>query len=464
MDGYPPSGPGLASLTGVRSGKRSYYEEFRRSDERLERTVEAMDAISRALVRTVEGPRGLLEEVARTAALHLDAEWVILALTDRALTGSLPRVVVVDSSMTVSTEITGLPEEVAEEVRLIRTGGHAAAPVEATRVRVPMTIEGRQVGGLTALPSEASPVAAGDLSVMGILANLAAVALHTSQEFQASQTLHQQARRQYAEAEAKSRELAQRTRQLNQTQERLTLALQRELLDTERHRIARELHDSVAQVVLSAGMSMELTRGILADGDSDPAALESLGTAKDLCGQAVEQLRRAIYALHLPHHEQVASLPDLLNEVAGHHRPGLGIQVRVVGTEIPIPADASHEIARAVGEALFNVVAHADADRAVIRVRYGPEELMVAVADNGQTRAAELQAHLERSRRVSADGRHRGLVNIETRIHELGGRLAVAQSRLGGPRLEMHIPLPLHERRGVISGLVGGNDEQVEAR
>ena len=63
--------PDLATLTGVRSGKTSYYRAYVRSDERMQRAVRAMDSISRALVRTVEGPRGLLEEVARAAAAHL---------------------------------------------------------------------------------------------------------------------------------------------------------------------------------------------------------------------------------------------------------------------------------------------------------------------------------------------------------------------------------------------------------
>ena len=72
----------LATLTGVRSGKTSYYRAYVRSDERMQHAVRAMDSISRALVRTVEGPRGLLEEVVRAAAAHLNAEWTVLALSD----------------------------------------------------------------------------------------------------------------------------------------------------------------------------------------------------------------------------------------------------------------------------------------------------------------------------------------------------------------------------------------------
>ncbi len=86
----------LATLTGVRSGKTSYYRAYVRSDERMQHAVRAMDSISRALVRTVEGPRGLLEEVVRAAAAHLNAEWTVLALADGHLKGARPRFLAAD--------------------------------------------------------------------------------------------------------------------------------------------------------------------------------------------------------------------------------------------------------------------------------------------------------------------------------------------------------------------------------
>lgn len=369
--------------------------------------------------------------------------------------------VAVDAQLRADSGAGLLPGEVQAELDRIRSGKSPGSGAGTDWVRAPMTISGKQVGSLVAhLQPRARPDAA-DISVLGILANLAAVSLHTSQEFHYSQVLHRKANQQYSEAAARGRELAERNAELSQAKERLTLAQQRELLDNERHRIARELHDSVTQVVLSAGMSLELARGQLAQQDHPgPAgdALGSLSTAKDLCGQAVEQLRRAIYALHQPHHDTVASLPGLLNEVAEHHRSQLTIRLRVYGTEIPLPASANHEIARAVGEALFNVSAHAHADTAAIRIRYRPTEITVSVSDDGSGRAEDLQRALTRSRAAgTCDGRHRGLVNIETRLGELGGSLCVAQSRLGGPQLEMRLPLPLTSPAGpgLIAGLVG---------
>ena len=72
--------PALAALTGVRSSKQSYYREYRVTNDRMARAVRAMDSISHALVRTVEGPRGLIEEVVRAAAEHLQSKWLLLAL------------------------------------------------------------------------------------------------------------------------------------------------------------------------------------------------------------------------------------------------------------------------------------------------------------------------------------------------------------------------------------------------
>ncbi|MDP3892425.1 MAG: sensor histidine kinase, partial [Nocardioides sp.] len=64
----------------------------------MQQAVRAMDSISRALVRTSEGPRALLEEVARAAAQHLAARWTVLALSDGQLPGARPRFLAVDGN------------------------------------------------------------------------------------------------------------------------------------------------------------------------------------------------------------------------------------------------------------------------------------------------------------------------------------------------------------------------------
>ena len=142
------SAPDLAALTGVRSGKRSYYRAFLRSDERMQQAVRAMDSISRALVRTVEGPRALLEEVARAAAVHLAAEWTILALADGHLAGARPRFIIVGHDGRVVGDEEELPGVVRRELGAIRAGHATGAPGPARWVRVPMTLESVMIGSL----------------------------------------------------------------------------------------------------------------------------------------------------------------------------------------------------------------------------------------------------------------------------------------------------------------------------
>ena len=69
----------LDQLTGIRSGKPSFYIEYLASAERLRRVIHALDRISRALVRTTEGPGTLVRAVAEAAADHLTAHWVVFA-------------------------------------------------------------------------------------------------------------------------------------------------------------------------------------------------------------------------------------------------------------------------------------------------------------------------------------------------------------------------------------------------
>ena len=176
MSNNPVHGPpDLALLTGVRSGKRSYYREFIRTDERMQRTVRALDSISRALVRTVEGPRSLLEEVARTAGDHLAAPWVVLALCDGVLVRARPRFVVVDGSGRALADDADLLEVERLELDAIRVGLVRPTEPDSQVVRVPMTLEGRLVGGLVAIHDLPAPPEPGDLSVLRILANQAAV-------------------------------------------------------------------------------------------------------------------------------------------------------------------------------------------------------------------------------------------------------------------------------------------------
>ena len=197
----------------------------------------------------------------------------------------------------------------------------------------------------------------------------------------------------------------ERDAELREARRRLTEAVQRQIIDDERHRIARELHDSVTQAVLSAGMTVEVCRSELtALGGPAAEVADRLAPARDLAQQAVAQLRSAIYALHHGPDEGPGSLPVLLERLSHVHLPtDVDVTVRVAGEPVELPVSAEHSLLRLTGEALFNTAVHGEADRAEVQLTYAPDRVVLAIADDGTGDPAHLRATLRSGRCSSSD-------------------------------------------------------------
>jgi signal transduction histidine kinase len=436
----------LEVLTGLRSGKRSYYPEYVRSAERLENAVQALDGISRALVRTAAGPRALVEWVVRTAAAHLQADWLLFVVADGVLPAARPRFLAVTDGELIDNE-RGLTAGIREHLAVLRRRPWEVESPASGRdwVRVSMTLDDEPVGGIAAQPGAGLEVAATDRALLRVLANQAAVALHNSFLFHATTQLRGRSEQLYDATTQHARDLAARSAELAETQRQLVAAMQRQALDDERHRIARELHDSVTQSVLSIGMTIEMCRSELENmGGPAQEIAERLVPAKDLARQAAGQLRAAIYALHRAADEPAGPLPAMLQRLSTVHQPtNLHVKVVLEGHPVPLPPETEQSILRWTGEALFNAVAHGKATRALVRLRYRANGVALSVADNGTGDPAQLRRALRLSCAADLSGRHRGLANMLATAEELGGTLSIRRSRSGGVLLRMDIPLPL---------------------
>lgn len=440
--------PDLASLTGMRSSKSSYYREYRRSSERLESTLRSLDQISVAVVRTAEGPRALLTAVVQAAAAHLQAHWVVLAVADDALPQARPRFLGVDACGQLSDVEDGFEPQAREWLHILRSSTPEEPCVdEAGLVVVPMTIDGIPVGGIAGLASDPELTEPLDVSVLRILVNQAAVALHSASLYHSSRALRTRADQLTAEASRHAHDLAIRNEELRSAQELLNAAQQREALDAERHRIARELHDSVTQYVLSAGMIVDVASSELASrSDELTEVAERLRGARDLTQHAVGQLRSAIYALNRVPERQAPQLPRLLERACQlHSRPGLLVELRLEGSPVALPAGGDQSLATLVGEALFNVSSHSGATRAVVRLSYQQNEIRLTIDDDGTGNPAALRTQLSVASAGDVDGSHRGLVNMASRAQELGGVFRLRRSRLGGLRTLVEVPIRMEE-------------------
>ena len=428
--------PDLARLTGLRSGKGRFYPELRLTAQRLDRVIAALDTISRALVQTIEGPENLVRAVAEAARATLDAEWVLLALADGALPEASVRHLILDSDGVAyafeglcSADHPGatLPDVVLNRLNDILRGQLAQfrlPVIERQHAHVPIELDGTVIGAFAAWTPPHRTLDGTDAMVMRILAGQTAVALQNSALFTKSVTL-------LAQSEARNAELLA-------TQRELGAAQRHQVLNSERHRIARELHDSVAQTVLSAGMQIEVCRSEIGHGGGELTG--RLDLAKELTRSATEQLRSAIYALNQPADAE-RSLAAMLGQLATVHMPDdLRVTLRVDGPTVELPGDVEHALLRIAGEALFNTSVHGHATRALVRLSYRGDAVALSIADDGTGDPDKLRLMLRMAEAADVDGRHRGLANMRARAAEHGGTFDVYRSRIGGVRVVARIP------------------------
>ncbi len=448
------STPDLDRLTGVRSGKGTFYPEFRVTAQRLERVVAALDAISRALVQTVHGPENLVRAVAEAARTHLNAEWVLLALADGALPEARPRHLILDADGTAYAfeGLSGardpgphLPDAVLNRLNDILRGQLAQfrlPVIESHHAHVPIELNGGVIGAFAAWTPSHRTLDGTDETVMRILASQTAVALQNCALFGKSQELLAASERAYAEASRHAADLAARNTELLATQRELDAAQRHQLLDSERNRIARELHDSVTQCVLSAGMQIEVCRSEAQSGSGEEL-VQRLDLAKDLTRSAVEQLRSAIYALNRPGDARRSGLAEMLEQLATVHMPeDLRVTLRVRGRVAELPSDVEHALLRIAGEALFNTAMHGNATRAIVHLAYRPTAVTMSISDDGTGDVNKLRLMLRLAEATDVDGHHRGLANMRARAREHGGTFEVQPSRIGGVRVVTTIPRP----------------------
>ncbi|MFT4396586.1 MadS family sensor histidine kinase [Gordonia lacunae] len=430
-----PEQADLDSLVGLRSVKGSHYAALRGVEARLSRVVGALERISRALVRTAEGPEALVIAVVEAARDHLGADWVVFALADGRLEQSAPRHLISAGSGRLyafegserAAAPDDLPDEVLNRLNDILRGHETVlhgAILQEDHVHVPVELDGNVVGGLSAWTPVGRLVDPTDLVVLRILASQAIVALLNAELF--------------SETDSHAMELAKRNTELERTQRELSAAMRATVLNEERARIARELHDSVTQSVLSAGVQIELCRDLV-----EGPALDRLEMAGRLTKEAVGQLRSFIYALNNATNAPSPSVRDVLTELCSLHMPpDLRTAVHVRGRARELADEVQHALLRIAGEALFNAAVHARAHQVTVTLTYSADTVGLSVDDDG----IGDPEHLRRVMRTASlgdltAGRHRGLANMSYRAAELGGELRIRRSRIGGIRVAVTLPI-----------------------
>ena len=200
----------------------------------------------------------------------------------------------------------------------------------------------------------------------------------------------------------------------------------------ERARIAREMHDVVAHRV---GL-MVLHAGALEVSLADPAAAQQAALVRQTGREALQELRDILGILREGEDRALLdpqpTLADLDRLVQQSRDTGMAVSVAVDGTRRQLPATVERTAYRLVQEALTNVHRHAANAATEVGVRYGREELEVAVRNARPANGPHPGLAL-------ASGGH-GLVGLRERVTLLGGTFRAGPRLDGGFEVRASIP------------------------
>lgn len=197
----------------------------------------------------------------------------------------------------------------------------------------------------------------------------------------------------------------------------------------ERNRIAREIHDTVAQGIVGIRLQIEIAMQQLSSRPDD--ALRHLRVASQLAEASVEEAHQAVWALRTPcltEDDFVAALRLLLTSLA--EPAGLAFELDL---RRPLPAVGSEvqfHALRVVREAVVNAVRHADATRLRIVIDDGPSGIRISVEDDGHGFEDD-----------AAAGAHQfGLVGMRERAERIGAALHIRSTPDTGTVVSLDLP------------------------
>ncbi|TXH64734.1 MAG: hypothetical protein E6Q88_15110 [Lysobacteraceae bacterium] len=214
---------------------------------------------------------------------------------------------------------------------------------------------------------------------------------------------------------------------------RLTLAQLRErnAVLAERSRIAREIHDTLANGLLGIRLHLDVAKALV---DDAPAEAKSyLDRARDIANESAEEARRSVYAMR----EGSTSHPDVIRAIVRQVeilvlQAPLELHIQATPVPLAMASERQHELLRLVREAVINTINHAMATSLRIGIRLQDDELDIEIADDGKGFEGDGGAY--------SGARHYGLAGMRERAERLGADLTIITHPGEGTRIHLRVP------------------------
>jgi len=207
-----------------------------------------------------------------------------------------------------------------------------------------------------------------------------------------------------------------------------------QLQDTERRRIARELHDGVAQYFASAKMTVD---SVSPEGLSENQN-EALTEASHLLEQGMAEARTLSHLLHPPLLDDIGFRAAAEWYISGFsERSKIKVQFIAPADLGAMPKEVELVLFRVLQESLTNIHRHAGSATAEVRLFSVGGRVTMEVKDQGRGIPAPMLDDFRRS-----TGTGVGLAGMRERVGEFQGKLDIASQENQGTLLKVEIPLP----------------------
>jgi PAS domain S-box-containing protein len=224
-----------------------------------------------------------------------------------------------------------------------------------------------------------------------------------------------------------NRDITERRR----AEEALEQQVKEKAVAAERSRLARELHDSVAQALYSVTLHAAAASMAMSGGKQDVVA-DNLRALRDMAREAMIDMRVLMFELHPPLLQEEGLIATLQARLAAvETRAGLQTEIHV-GGERRLPVPLEEELYWIAQEALNNVVKHAEAHQVAVRLDFDNNNVRFEVVDDGIGFDAE----------QARDSGGMGLRGIRERVQQIGGKLEITGISGEGTTLRVTVAIP----------------------
>jgi signal transduction histidine kinase len=206
--------------------------------------------------------------------------------------------------------------------------------------------------------------------------------------------------------------------------------------DDERRRLARDLHDSLGQIL--SAIKMNLSYLARDTSPLDERGRNAVSESRELIDSCIKEVRTLSHLLHPPMLDEVGLLPAIRWFVTGFsQRSGIDVKLDLPATLQRFPIELEIAIFRVVQEGLTNVHRHSGSPTAIVSLGVEDSQVHLKVIDHGRGIPSQALAARQEDSSIGI-----GLPGMRERTRQLGGKMEIDSS---GEGTAIHVTLPLGE-------------------